>query len=256
LQIDASVRTRQPITDDVKAWVEKCPEVGKNVIVQLDSINIDLANLQLLVLSLSPELATLQTQKSGHHLNTALSIKRRLMSWHASLPPSWHPKRFSGPECISPTIHQAGLYQHYCDVYPSISIASSFNEYRMSLMKTESIILSCLGNQPPSLTNFTSQAACQNLIQQVADDICASVPFHLGDRIKPGNFGDKKVQYPHAPGEALPGEHYEIAPLMGGYQLLDPLGGLLRMQIKLRNGQRQWVGGQIMRISRIYNIGK
>jgi hypothetical protein len=43
---------------------------------------------------------------------------------------------------------------------------------------------------------------------------------------------------------------------MGGHQLLGALGTLLRFDIILRNGQKQWIGGQLMRLARIYNIGR
>lgn len=97
---------------------------------------------------------------------------------------------------------------------------------------------------------------CQNKIQQLADDICASIPFTLGDKIKPGAMGDRRVQYPHAPGQEVPAGHYQMAPAMGGFWLLGPLQMLMGLKIGLRDGQKQWIGGQLRRIAHIYNIGK
>jgi hypothetical protein len=65
---------------------------------------------------------------------------------------------------------------------------------------------------------------------------------------------DKRVQYPQAPGEDLPEGHYQMAPAMGGWQLLEILPSLIRLPAKLRPGQREWVGGQMMRIARLYNF--
>ena len=90
------------------------------------------------------------------------------------------------------------------------------------------------------------------------NDICACIPFHLGDRIKPGIIGDKKVAYLHAAGEEIRESHYQMAPVQGGFQLLAPLGMLLEMgtRVEMRKGQREWIGGQMMRVARIYNLGK
>jgi hypothetical protein len=73
-------------------------------------------------------------------------------------------------------------------------------------------------------------SASRNLIQHLVGDICACIPFHLGDRIKTGSIGDKKVAYPHAVGEEVRESHYQMAPVQGGeFQLLGPLGMLLEM---------------------------
>ena len=59
-------------------------------------------------------------------------------------------------------------------------------------------------------------SASRNLIQHLVGDICACIPFHLGDRIKTGSIGDKKVAYPHAVGEEVRESHYQMAPVQGG----------------------------------------
>ncbi len=90
----------------------------------------------------------------------------------------------------------------------------------------------------------------------MADDICASIPFSLGDKIKPGLLGDKRVHYPHVPGKEVPNSHYHMAPAMAGFWLPGPLQTLMGLKIGLREGQKQWIGGQLMRLAHIYNIGK
>jgi hypothetical protein len=92
----------------------------------------------------------------------------------------------------------------------------------------------------------------------MADDICASIPFTLGDKIKPSSLGDRKVQYPPAPGKYIPSSHYQMAPALGGFWLLAPLQTLIGLDemVGMREGQKAWIGGQLKRIARIYNIGK
>jgi hypothetical protein len=107
----------------------------------------------------------------------------------------------------------------------------------------------------PSLSTVTDDISTRrHRIQQEADDICACVPYHIGDRNAPGAVGDKRVTYPHPIGVPTPLPHYLHATAIGGYQLLDALAALVSMTVPLREGQREWIGGQIMRVFKIYNI--
>ena len=111
--------------------------------------------------------------------------------------------------CVASSIRNAGLYQYHCDIYPSISIASIWNKYRLSRLTAQSIILSCLSHCPSYATMIArAPHPCQNAIQLLADDICASVPFHLGDRIKPGRIGDRDVKYPREEGKEVSEEQF------------------------------------------------
>ena len=190
-------------------------------------------------------------------LKKATEIENKLISWTSDLPSSWRPIRVSGEGCVASSIRNAGLYQYHCDIYPSISIASIWNKYRLSRLTAQSIILSCLSHCPSYATMIARVPhPCQNAIQLLADDICASVPFHLGDRIKPGRIGDRDVKYPREEGKEVSEEQFRMGPALGGYSLLGPLGSVMGMRIMLRHGQREWIGGQMRRIARIYNIGR
>ena len=124
----------------------------------------------------------------------------------------------------------------------------------MANIRMHSALLGLL-SQSPSLPNVGLIAELKKWIQQEADDICADVPFHIGDRTKPGAVGDTSVKYPHPAGVATPSSHYLHAPAIGGYQLFDPLTTLVSMKIILRDGQKEWISQQIKRVFRIYNIG-
>jgi len=221
----------------------------------LDDTNIDLVNLQ----------AAAQSQGPGSirsHLDIiheATKIERQLIGWSDIIPLSWLPVHMSGVECTPPSISQPLLlYQNHCHIYPTIKIASFWNKQRISLIGTHLLIISQLSHLPPSIQNATSIFASRNQIQHLVDDICACIPFHLGGKIKPGSIGDKKVAYPHAAREEVRQSHYQMAPAQGGFQLLGPLGTLLEMgtRVEMRKGQREWIGGQVMSVARIYNLGK
>lgn len=98
----------------------------------------------------------------------------------------------------------------------------------------------------------------------MADDICASVPFALGTKAVAGGRGmggsGDGVEYPYVSSQAgskASPEHRRAAVALGGWHLLDPLKSVLKMQGEgvLREGQLEWVQGQMERIGRIYALG-
>jgi hypothetical protein len=225
--------------------------------VRLDSINLDLANLRSSAAHMlhQPDSEIFsRASQIQHLLSAAISIDRRLKAWRESVPKSWTPVRVFGDEYIPPSVQKAGLYQQHCDVYPSLFLVIVWNKYRQSLIETTRIIISCLDDNPSSI-NLAQQEACRNSIQRLVDDTCASVPYYLGDRTGPGTPGDPLVKYPRAPARPPIRDHYLTGPTMGGWSMLGPIASLLKMNIKIREGQRQWLAGQMARTARVYRIG-
>lgn len=228
------------------------PEAEKLPGVRLDSINLDLANLKattaLVIQTPSSELRDSQIMRL---IGEATSIARRFLQWPDSIPESWLPIRISDTAAISPTLQ---LYQDYCDVYKSMFVSSIWNKLRLSQIEVRCAMISLLEHLPPTTANLSRRQTCETGIQKFADDICASVPYYIGDRIRPGRPGEPGINYPRVPGKPPIMDHYKTGPAMGGWSLLAPLGTLTRMKIRLRGGQRQWIAGQMARTARIYNI--
>lgn len=228
------------------------PESEKIPGIRLDSINLDLANLKATATSLlktpSSELRDSQLQWL---IKEASDIDRRLSQWPDSIPDTWLPIRVTIKDNLSPTLQ---LYQDYCDVYSTFFMCSLWNKMRLSQIKVRSVVLTLLDNQPPSFANNSRREGCLNGIQQLADDICASVPYYIGDRMRPGRAGEPGINYPRVPGRPPIIDHYQTGPTMGGWSLLIPLGMLAKMEIQFRQGQKQWLAGQMARTARIYNI--
>jgi len=88
------------------------------------------------------------------------------------------------------------------------------------MIKLHKMILRLSPNDSNSLAHSTT------MIQILADEICASIPFILGDRVEPGSIGDENVQYPYLEGESVPKSHYWMAPAVGGFNLSMGLAGL------------------------------
>lgn len=252
LLIDEAFKDGSSVPSDVQEWEEVMPEYEKIPGIRLDSINLDLANLKAATVSLiqTPPSESRETQIQ-QLVKEATDIDRRLSQWPDSIPDTWLPIRVSTKEDLSPTLQ---LYQDYCDVYRTLFMCSLWNKLRISQILVRSVVLSLLDHQPPTFANNSRREGCQNGIQQLADDMCASVPYYLGDRMRPGRAGEPGINYPRVPGRPPIMDHYQTGPTMGGWSLLIPLGTLTRMKIRLREGQTQWLLGQMARTARIYNI--
>lgn len=243
----------------MSTWTSHLNEDALSPSVQVDSINVDVANLAATArkhISLPPNIRSNMLSYTTDILQKAQNLQRRLQEWTTNLPSSWIPIPIS-KDNIPETIQKAGLYQNYCHIYPSISVASTWNKHRISLIRVHIIIHSILSLLTPTPTTLSLLSTSLTAIQTMADEICASIPFTLGDKVKPGFMGDKRVQYPSAPGMEIKESHYQMAPALGGFWLLGPLQVVLGLEGGLvREGQRMWVGGQLGRIAFIYNIGK
>lgn len=184
-------------------------------------------------------------------LKDASDIDQRLSQWHKSIPDSWLPTRVYADQGITSTLQ---LYQGHCDVYKTMFVAGLWNKLRLSQIEIRFTILTLLDHLPATSTNMDKQIQCSNETQQIADDICASVPYYIGDRMRPGRAGEPGINYPRISGKPPIIDHYQTGPALGGWSLIVPLSTLMRMRIHLREGQRDWIAGQMGRTARIYNI--
>lgn len=143
-----------------------------------------------------------------------------LATWPQSIPESWHPVR------VESSIES----YDGCDVYPDLTIMRMYNQWRCVRIKAG------------------------GAIQEMVDGICASVPFAVGDRTKAAPLYQPGANYPHLEGVPTSEQHYRAASSVGGWYLLGPLMLVLSLKTRLREGQREWVLGQMGRVARIYEI--
>lgn len=110
----------------------------------------------------------------------------------------------------------------------------------------------------------------------MADDVCASVAFALGDRVLGGGNaaggmgmgmgadpqGKGNVEFPYVRAKGkVSEEHARAAAVVGGWHLLDPLKSAFRVhgvgtekEKVLRDGQVEWLCMQMERVGRIYGL--
>jgi hypothetical protein len=252
------------------------PMVPNSPSRELDELDVQLAVLKSMVADLmstpaihSPIIDTISASGSpasshddatdmDHNFAISLleqcyALSTRFETWYATLPPLWQVTSVSSPSEVPASVASCGLYGSACHVYTSIYIAHSLNAYRASFIKLHLSILSLLTYLGASNTS-AAVLASEDRIQQLTDDLCASVPFHLGDRVGFVRIDDKRVQYPHLEGVPVPQEHYVGAAAMAGWSLAMRLGEIMGLPVRLRQGQKMWVLGQLKRIAGMYGV--
>lgn len=221
-------------------------------------------------------------------LQECFRINRLMQEWRETIPTSWHPYRITDSEKIHHSIRAVGLYNDLCDVYSSHTVAQMMNFWRTMKITVLRLIkhLSRLASVQYMLEHVPTEAEIDEEIQQLADEICACVPFHLGSRTT--------VTYPHEP-QRYPQvptwlresadyidsmgrptiltdtDHARAAASVGGWFLLTPLTTLMEYHrpfqlipdgderstldaLNLRYGQLRWITAQCRRIHKVYLI--
>ncbi|TGJ81415.1 hypothetical protein E0Z10_g7358 [Xylaria hypoxylon] len=124
--------------------------------------------------------------KPSEIIRTALSIDADLVSLLISVPPSWSYATVQIPMLDGKPITNAVWGSHY-HVYGSIEAATMWNNYRSARIVVQELIYDTLRDLEGSRLHSTSYPQqhslaeqCRQTILQLAEDICASVPFHFG----------------------------------------------------------------------------
>ena len=250
--VGRALSSAEEIPSVVSIWSKGATNITVTPSFRLDELNIELANLQSLASQL-PHDKDRARFDAAKILERANNLDQRYQAWTSKLSIDWIPTRISGRDSIPQSICDAGLYQDFCDMYKSIFIANIFMSYYSSRIKLQLTVCTCL-NSLVSTSSSVSLAAASMIIQELADNICASVPFHLGDRNSTGRVDDKTVCFPRVGGRPDPESHHALSGAFGGFFLIVPLAELLSPHVFLRAGQKQWIGGQMGRIKRICNI--
>ncbi|KAI4283328.1 MAG: hypothetical protein L6R38_002243 [Xanthoria sp. 2 TBL-2021] len=245
-----ALRKGEHVSLNVLTWTTSIQSSPRTPELDLEAINIEVANLQVSALGLKADSAGVATLGS-ELLNKANELDERLVAWAATLPEEWIPHCIMDSETLPRSIRDAGLYQDHCTVHKSIWTADALNIYCCSRIKIKLVTLACLEYVTQWVADSTRTNARVTL-QDLADTVCASVPFYLGDRVEVRRIDDRSVEYPQPGNSATPDEHYVAAAAYGGMFLMKRLVELLKLGPHLRAGQQQWILGQMGRIKNIY----
>lgn len=188
-------------------------------------------------------------------LNTALEIDSQFHKWAHSVPKNWAWYPASGFDFPPEKARELFVYEDRIDFYDEPNMAKVWNSYRSRRMIVLFTILDCIRQLGRSYDDHLFYHARDSikLIQELVDDICASIPYVFGTKTF-GGPGDRACfTYPYYGTRTLSAEHRRAAAALGALSLIEPLKTCLSA-VCLRNGQKKWITGQLMRISYAYNL--
>ncbi|KAL8709506.1 MAG: hypothetical protein Q9220_005748 [cf. Caloplaca sp. 1 TL-2023] len=242
-----ALRSREPVPEHLLKWTTDGENVPQTSINELEEIDLEVAILQ----ASTQTVHAMDDVSASAILVKANELDARLVAWSTTIPHNWIPECIWETDSIPQSIRDAGLYQAHCTIHESVFIANILNGHCCSRIKVQLINLAYLQQIDDESSGMARLNAC-NIVQDMADTICASIPYFLGDRVRVLRFDDRTPKYPRIESEATPKEHYDTAAAYAGIFLTQKISQLLPPGLPLRPGQREWILGQMQRIKKIY----
>lgn len=116
-------------------------------------------------------------------ISQALALDAELVTWAVSVPAHYVYSTVDVTPDSSDALKEVTYGPQY-HVYTSSSVAAAWNHYRCSRMLVQSFLLKALEmaqSIDPSRGEYASVSLqSRTILAQTAEDICASVPYHLG----------------------------------------------------------------------------
>ena len=239
--------------DSLTTMFKSCPQ---NAAARLTSATINIADLRA---SSKSALVLPHTTQSEQEVNDlleyAISVDLLVAAWPPTLPEDWKPVPASGFDYPYGTSKSAFIYNDKKDIYADLWVQGIWNQYRSARIKIQTVILDCIAwlDSPYEHQWYWRAVYAKMITQEMADDICASLPFALGTKTFGGPGDREGIEYPFAGSQKASQEHRRAAAALGGWHLLEPLRTSLGATC-LREGQHDWITGQMQRIRRIYAL--
>lgn len=288
-EISSAMRQNRSLESFAYSW-------GKDLIAAPDNPSLALDAIGALVAELQANYMQVVTQSGSVPpsqrvlMEWGANVKRideQLLVWSQKVPDYWQPLQLISGQDINSTIP---TYRSVCEIYPSCQIASIWNLWRVQRLLLVKILLNTiLYMRQSELTKYQKWAAdgdfveCQHIIQELADSVCYSVPFCLGNRNKMqtiADFSDPTILLPSyhllAPGDNKKSSHKQNHGLgmskeahkrhilsQGPWHIMSPLSRLLTlfseddnqlMSKFIRPGQHEWIREQFLRVSMVLRI--
>ena len=113
----------------------------------------------------------------------ASKIDYELSIWAATLPPLFGYKSVAIPRPVPDDLATAEMWPGPVHVYEDLITAALMNHYRLSRISCQDVVMECAEwlaqeHDGPSTNRHLDYGRV--IVQQMIDEICASVPFHLG----------------------------------------------------------------------------
>lgn len=231
-----------PLDDFLAATTEAVPEdfipscADRLVLLAMDIPRLRLAEHNLLT-ETDPEV---KRSLAVELLKDAKQVDKTVASWSLSLPAEF---LYSSLPLNSSSASKAhDVYPASMDIYHDTKVSSTWNSWRTTRIHILRIIMECASVSQPHMDGqdpSPDYLKALTMIQQLVDQVCSSIPFHLGHHLKkvssPG-FSD----YPHSPGAAKWPENFAASGAVGGWLMMPPLAFVSRLEC-IPDSQRAWM---------------
>lgn len=168
------------------AWIITSENLTDNAANRLVALAVKLPSVRAAALRIFGLPINMETAGEVLQLmNISKLIDEKFAAWEASVPESW---RYN--TCASAFAGSRSDYPEKTEVYPGpahcyydIWVASTWNAYRTYRIFAQAIVLNCIEWLRPTTwgdANTFQYYSTTRILQQMVDDTCASVPFHLG----------------------------------------------------------------------------
>ncbi|KAL8728235.1 MAG: hypothetical protein Q9166_005538 [cf. Caloplaca sp. 2 TL-2023] len=235
-----------PVDDAPEIWDDP-EDMPYNPATALDLIGKDAADI-LAVAAEHGSPSNADFSDDAFHADIFLrakAIDARYAAWLEEIPQEWWP--FPVPRELNPQeVIEAGVLGDHCDVYSHVSVCLTWNSWRVSRIR----VLALLADYEEA--ELKLDATLQ--IQQLVDDILASIPYMLGSKTRPTEMYNMDFVYPSIPGQGVPATHHQSAAAFGGLSLWVPMRAILDFRQYMRGDQLRFTGQQFARIGRLYDV--
>lgn len=229
----------------------------QNAAARLTSATINIADLRSCAKSALILPRTTDSEKEVNDLlEYTISVDLLVAAWAESLPEEWKWTSAEHFELPSASVsREAFIYKDRKDIYLDLWVESIWNAYRSARIKVQTIILDCINwlGKPFEQQWYWRAVYARMITQEMADDLCASVPYALGTKTFGGPGDREGIEYPYDGTQKVSEDHRRSAAAFGGWHLLEPMNTSLKATC-LPDGQKEWVKAQMARIWRIYSL--
>jgi hypothetical protein len=260
--------------------------VPNNPSSALDAIGVSVAELQASYMQLAKKGGFLLSSQRvlREWRSKAKRVDEQLVAWTRSVPDHWQPLKLTSGQDIHPSIP---TYLSVCEVYISCQVATIWNLWRVQRVLLAIIILESFNTslhpsqfeplEDTALACIKDSSKYKQILGELIDSICYSVPFYLGNRTKWScldQFTDPAILLPSYHSLAsmykqndnfttLKDEHRRHVIARGPWLLMSPLSRVLALFSEehsqliasfLRPGQYEWICEQFLHIAILLHL--
>ena len=161
----------------------------ENAANRLTLISIDLPNIRAQARTLLSNQKSASTEAEALDLiSYAQMVDTNLGSWANTLPPNWSFRTAGMVHEMPVDLETAEQWPGPQHVYDDVFIANIINDYRVSRIFCQSVVLGCASWLAPEGNDPHTDSSCVTarfVTQQMVDEISASVPFHMSYDMQP-----------------------------------------------------------------------